>query len=147
MIDFFPRLIDRTLPMLVFCTYSYFGNEMTMAKIVLCEIMIRKFNGQLGYVIHMFTDWSNLTESLQKVHTFYVSNEVQKGIVNKIDESNEVQRDSSKLGKEIALRIKGNFSWGWDKQEKKDEEKKDEANKENKDKEENSKKIEDAEGL
>ena len=109
--------------------------------------MIRKFNGSLGYVIHLFTDWSNLTESLQKVHTFYVSNEVQKGIVNKIEENNEVQRDSSKLGKEIALRIKGNFSWGWDKQEKKEEEKKDETNKENKDKEANSKKNDDAEGL
>ena len=76
MIDFIPDLISTTLPMLVFITYSFFGGEMTMAKIVLCEIMIGKFNGNLGYIIHKYKDWSNLTESLQKVHAFYTSNEV-----------------------------------------------------------------------
>ena len=126
MIDFFPRLIDRILPMLVFCTYSYMGNEMTMAKIVLCDIMIRKFNGQLGFVIHMFTQWSELTESLQKVHTFYCSNEVQKGIINEIP-TGKANQEESKLREDVALKIKGNFSWGWDQQEKEEEEKKEQS--------------------
>ena len=31
LVDFIPQLIDRMLPLLVFCSYSYFGGEITLA--------------------------------------------------------------------------------------------------------------------
>lgn len=48
------------LPLLVFCTYVYFGNKITMSKIVICETMIRRLNGKIGHIIHHYNDWENL---------------------------------------------------------------------------------------
>ena len=103
--------------MIVFCTYSYFGNKITMSKIIICDEMIRKFNGKIGHIIHRYNNWDNLSLSLQKVHTFYTAFEMQKGVVVK----------SSDPKSEIAVKIKGHFSRGINQnneEEKEDEKKK-----------------------
>ena len=82
-VDFLPGFIDSMLPLVVFCTYVYFGNKITMAQLVICEEMIRKFNGKIGHIIHRYNDWDHLSTSLQKVHTFYTAFEIQKGIIVK----------------------------------------------------------------
>ena len=112
-VDFIPQLIDQLLPLIVFCSYSYAGNEITLAQIIICEGMIRRLNGNIGHVIHHFNDWENLQKSLGKVHDFYHAHELQKGVVNK-------DKDS-----ELAISLKGNFSRGinLDDEEEEDEEK------------------------
>ena len=60
MVDFLPNLIDRILPLIVFCTYVYFGNKITMSRLIICESMIRKFNGNIGHIIHHYNDYENL---------------------------------------------------------------------------------------
>ena len=87
----------------MFCTYVYLGNEISMSKIVLCEVMIRRFNGNIGHLIRIYMQWDELTESLQKVHKFYASNEIQKGIIHK-----ERNADCK-----VAMKVQGNFSWGF----------------------------------
>ena len=111
-VDFIPNFLEKILPVIMFCTYVYFGNQITMAKIVLCEVMIRRFNGNIGHLIRIYMQWDELTESLQKVHKFYASNEIQKGIIKK----------SKDVDNEVALKVKGNFSWGF---QKKDDSEKD----------------------
>ena len=112
-VDFIPQLIDQLLPLIVFCSYSYAGNEITLAQIIICEGMIRRLNGNIGHVIHHFNDWENLQKSLGKVHDFYHAHELQKGVVNK-------DKDS-----ELAISLKGNFSRGinLDEDEEEEEEK------------------------
>ena len=115
MVDFIPNFISRILPLITFCTYAYFGNKITMSKIIICDSMIQKFNGNIGHIIHHYNDWENLSLSLQKVHDFYAAFEIQKGVVVK----------SSDPESEIAVKIKGHFSRGinQDNEEKKEEEK------------------------
>ena len=112
-VDFIPQLIDQILPLIVFCSYSWWGNEITLAQLIICEGMIRRLNGNIGHVIHHFNDWENLQKSLGKVHDFYHAHELQKGVVNK-------DKDS-----ELAIALKGNFSRGinLDDEEEEDEEK------------------------
>lgn len=97
----------------MFCTYSWAGNEITLAQLIICEGMIRRLNGNIGHVIRQFNDWENLQKSLGKVHDFYHAHELQKGVVNK-------DKDS-----ELAIALKGNFSRGinLDDEEEEDEEK------------------------
>ena len=112
MVEFVPRLIDQMLPLIVFCSYSSFGNKITLAQIIICEEMIRRLNGSIGHVIHHYNDWENLQKSLHKVHDFYHAHELQKGVVNKDKNS------------ELAISLKGNFSRGinLDDEEEKEEE-------------------------
>ena len=115
MVDFLPNFINRVLPLIVFCTYVYFGNKISMAKLVICETMIRRFNGNIGHIIHHYNDWEHLQLSLEKVHTFFAAYEMQKGVVARSKDSDT----------ETAVKIKGHFSRGInvdDAEEKKEDE-------------------------
>ena len=120
MVDFLPNFINRVLPLIVFCSYVYFGGKITIAKLVICETMIRRFNGNIGHIIHHYNDWEHLQTSLEKVHTFYAAYEMQKGVVARTKDADA----------ETAVKIKGHFSRGInledDAEEKKEE---DEASK------------------
>jgi ABC-type bacteriocin/lantibiotic exporter with double-glycine peptidase domain len=54
-----------------------------------------------------------LTDSMKKIHGFYTSDEVQSNIVRKYKDDKDPN----------ALTLKGDFSWGFEKQEEEDEEK------------------------
>ena len=101
-VNFIPGFIDRMLPLIVFCTYVYFGNKITMSQIVICETMIRRFNGNISHIIHKYHDIDNLKMSLHKVHDFIAANENQKGVIAKKENADS----------DIAVKIKGNFCRG-----------------------------------
>ena len=110
-VNFIPGFIDRMLPLFVFCTYVYFGNKITMSQIVICDTMIRRFNGKISHIIHKYNDMDNLQQSLIKVYEFLASNENQKGVVVKKETTDS----------ETAVKIKGNFCRGIPQEQEKEE--------------------------
>ena len=123
----FQELISNFLPLTVFSLYVYLGNEMTMSQTVLTSIMLNKVKDNLRHATHVYEMFKELIESMQKIHKYYASDEVQTNIVKSLkDDKNDT-----------ALKVKGNFSWGFEKGKDEDEkegeksaEKKDEAEKE-----------------
>ena len=104
------------LPLSVFSLYVYLGHEMSMSQIVLTTIMLNKVKDNLRNAVHIYEVFKELTESMQKIHKYYASDEVQPNVVRNIkDDKNNT-----------ALKIKGNFSWGFEKQKDKDEKEKEE---------------------
>ena len=89
------------LPLIVFCSYVYLGNKMTMSKMMVCDHMIHMFNGKIGHIIHHYDHWENCQLSLQKVHDFFAAYENQENVVQKVAPDSE-----------IAVKIKGHFSRG-----------------------------------
>ena len=138
----FQEMISNFLPLAVFSTYVYLGNEMSMSQIVLTSIMLNKFKDRLRHATHIYEMFKELAEAMEKIHKYYASDEVQSNIVkNTKDDKNN-----------IALKVKGNFSWGFEKKKDEDEKEKDKEveNKEEKDTEKekgekDTKKVEEGE--
>lgn len=105
------------MPLSVFSAYVYFGNDMSISQIVLVSMMLQKLRDSSRRGSHVYEMFVQLAASMKNVQKYYVSDEVQPNIVAScIDESNTT-----------AMRVKGNFSWGFEKSEVKDEDKKEES--------------------
>ena len=108
----FQELINNMLPLSVFSLYVYLGNEMSMSQIVLTTIMLNKVKDKCRHATHVYEMFKEVTDSMKKIQKYYASDEVQASIVRNVKDSNN----------NTALRLKGNFSWGFEKQEKDKEE-------------------------
>ena len=105
------------MPLSVFSAYVYFGNDMSISQVVLVSMMLQKLRDSSRRGSHVYEMFVELAASMKNVQKYYVSDEVQPNIVSSCrDESNPT-----------AMRVKGNFSWGFEKSEVKDEDKKEES--------------------
>ena len=78
---------------------------MSMSQIVLTTIMLNKVKDKFRHATHIYEMFKELSESMIKIQKYYAMEEVQSNIItNAKDEKSD-----------IALKLKGNFSWGFDK--------------------------------
>jgi len=101
--DFSDHLLNSSLTIVVFSVYIWLGNTLTLSKLALTQIMLRRIRDRIGHSEHLYRQYFNVMESMEKLWQFYCAPESQKGLV----ERKEVADDD-----EFALSIKGSFSYG-----------------------------------
>ena len=101
------ELINNFLPLCVFSVYVYNGNEMSMSQITLVSMMLQRVKGASRRASHVYEMFLELTTSMKNLHKFFTNDEVQASIIN-----------STKNDESYSLKLKGNFSWGFEKAEK-----------------------------
>ena len=93
------------MPLCLFSVYVYNGNEMSMSQIILVSMMLFRIKETSRRACFISELWADLTISFEALQKFFTNPEVQSEI---IAISND-EKDKS------ALKIKGNFSWGFKK--------------------------------
>ena len=86
---------------------------MTISQIVLVSAMLSKLREASRRGAHVYEEFVELLGCMNNVQKYYVSDEVQSSIIsNKRDETNPT-----------AMRVQGNFSWGFEKSKEQEESK------------------------
>jgi ABC-type bacteriocin/lantibiotic exporter with double-glycine peptidase domain len=76
-LNIYSTLSTASMPIIVFATYIYSGNTMTLATVAMADMMIKKIRSPINTAINFY---SNLTEtqlSIDKIHEFLESEESQ----------------------------------------------------------------------
>lgn len=80
---------------------------MSVSTTVLASLMINRIKGPVNSLTGFYQRWIDIQVSLARVHEFLSAEETQKNVLLRVKASDD-QDDASK----VALRIRGNFSFG-----------------------------------
>ena len=72
--------------------------------------MLNKVKDKCRHATHVYEMFRELLDSMKKIQKYYAADEVQSNIIS------STKNDKS----DIALKLKGNFSWGFEKAEGED---------------------------
>ena len=98
-------LLHHFMPITVFFFYTYFGNTLTLAQMALTTMMLERTRGGIGHIKHLFNNYYSILDSMEKLWEFYCAPESQTGLMERIAADKKTEDD-------IAVSIKGHFSWG-----------------------------------
>ena len=101
--DVIGGMLHHFMPIAVFASYTYMGNSLTLSQMALTSIFLDRIRGRIHHVRHLYNQYFETMESMEKLWEFYCAPESQKGLVKKSDASAETEN---------ALEIRGNYSWG-----------------------------------
>ena len=71
----------------------------------LTTMMLGRIRGRIHHVRHLFNQYFDTMESMERLWEFYCAPETQTGLVHRTEADNTKEGD-------IAVSIKGHFSWG-----------------------------------
>ena len=97
-------LFNAFLVMVVFATYVSYGGVMTVSTTTVATLMIRKIMSPIGRLFMFFYRMFGMNVSLTRVHDFLSAEESQPNVISR--------HLSSKTGA-MALKIRGNYSFGF----------------------------------
>ena len=101
------HFLNNIMSLTTFSVYIWFGGSLTLSKVTLTEIMLDRIRGRIGHTQHLYREYFNVMESMEKLWNFYCAPEYQKGLINK-RQAEDIETDKC----EHAFSIKGNFSYG-----------------------------------
>ena len=104
MFNVLERFVQYLVPFLAISTYVYQGNEISMSQIVITSIMLNKAKRNFQRIVEFLIDATDLFAAMKRINAFLGTSEVQKNIIKQSKNDTE----------EIALSVKGSFSWGID---------------------------------
>jgi ABC-type bacteriocin/lantibiotic exporter with double-glycine peptidase domain len=108
--------LDTFMPLIVYGLYIGMGNSLDLPKMAVTQMMMGQICGRMHQCRHLISRIFGLEEALEKLNDFYFSPDMQKGLVDKKEESDS----------EFAINVQGNFSWGVNGADKEDVRKKQE---------------------
>ena len=98
---FINSLMNQLLLISIFATYVYLGNTMSVATTALATIMINRIKGPVNTISNFYQNWLNIESQLTLVHEYLSADESQPNVMLRSCEETDV-----------AVRVRGNFSFG-----------------------------------
>lgn len=100
--DVIGGILHHAMPICTFFFYVWAGNELTLSQMALTNIMLDRIRGRIHQMPHLYRMYFNMQETMDKLWSFYCAPEIQRGLIKRVNDPSE----------ELALTVRGNFSWG-----------------------------------
>ena len=92
--------MEHMIPVVTFSVFVAMGNTLEIAVVMRAQGYFWQVEWLIGSIPQMFSEYKDIKKSLDRIQKFLALADVQEGLT------------SESIDKDIALSVKGDFSWG-----------------------------------